>query len=623
VLNLSLLSPLQREAVTAPDGPLLVIAGPGSGKTTVLAGRIAYLLEERGILPQSILAITFTRKAAQELKGRLSTIVGGAGAQVEVVTFHAFGLKVIGHYAELLGYHLGAPAVYGPEEAAMLLRTAMEERGLDPEYREMHELAYAIENARLDHPEGVGGEEHRALAAVYDRLLLESNAVDYAAMLSLPLRLFREHPEALRLYQVGYRSVLVDEYQDTNRAQQELLAHLVRRHGNLSVVGDPLQVLYSWRGADVRLLLEFQQHFPGTRVVKLEENYRSTQLILDVANALSRQLDYGRELRSSAPPGEPVSLYAANDEQAEASYVVESIQKLLESGGLADPGGAAVLYRTNAQAVPLVLALRERRLPYLVRGGGDLYSRREVRDVLAYLRVSHNPNDADALARIINTPPRGLADAEERLRDEPLGATRLPEILEDSDGATREALIRFMSLLAELVQLSSKVGPAELVDAVLERTCYRRWLGRQRDGQERLARLATFRASVVSIGDASLGEWLADLQLGGEHAAGAEEGGRVVLSTIHAAKGSEADVVFVVGCEEALLPHHRALQVSPEALSRLDEELRVMYVAVTRSRKRLYLTYCEHRKEDGELRRRSRSRFLDPLCNPTPLAAAA
>lgn len=613
MLDLSRLTPDQRQAVLAGDGPLLIIAGPGSGKTTVLAARIAHLVSGRQVPPSSVLAIAFTTRATRELRTRLSGMLGEVADAVDVTTFHAFGLRIVRQWSEELGLGQGPLAVYADDEASALLREVLVELGFDPEDPALDELGRDLERHRLSGtPTQAGPHPLQRIAQAYEASLRRRGAVDYPAMLALPLQLFAARPEALRLYQDSYRSVLCDEFQDVCASQYAILLNLARWHRNLSVVGDPCQTLFTWRGADVRLLLDFQADFPEAQVVNLDQNFRSTGGLVALANALGTGLAYGRSLWTDNPPGIMAQFHIAPDEAGEAGFVAGEIERLLSEGLVNHAGEIAVLYRVNQQAHPFTVTLRERHLAYRLRGTGDLFARREVREVIAYLRLVLNPADAAALARIVNVPPRRLARLEATLRDQPVTLLELPDRAQPFGTSALASAESLVSLIEDLQRRSLGATPAQALDLAMELTGYRSWLTQQRDGPARLARLATLRALAEATA-CDLEGWLAELQLGEENGPAADDLERVLLTTIHGAKGGEWRVVFVVGVEEGLLPHSRSVARNTEDGARLEDELRVAYVAVTRPRERLYLTCARTRLRDTRRETRNPSRFLRGL----------
>jgi len=490
VLDLSRLSSEQREVVLAPDGPLLIVAGPGSGKTMVLAAKIAYLVGWRQISPTSILAITFATKAARELRARLRGLLGEQGAAVDVSTFHAFGLRIVRQWSEELGLGPGPVAVYGEKEARAILWEVAINLQIDPDRYPLSELSAQLERLRL------GGKRTapergtvQEVADAYEEMLRRRGAVDYPTMLGLPLRLFIEHPSALRLCQDSYRVVLCDEFQDVCASQYALLCSLVARHHNLIVVGDPQQTLYGWRGADIRFLDGFLRDFPETRIMSLHQNFRSTRQIVDCANALGASLPSSRLLWTDNALGGPIRLHVAASEEAEAAFAANEIERLVATCVIDRLDEVAILYRTNWQVRPFKVALRQRGLPY-----------------------------------------RSTLQA----------------------GDTSRA-----------------------------------WRGRD--------------------------SWPAELQRDEEVTCEADDTQGIRLGTIHQAKGGEWKVVFVVGLEEGLLPHARAMADGADGDVSLDEEQRVAYVAVTRARERLYLSYCRTRRRGDRTEMRKPSRFLHGL----------
>lgn len=1004
MLDLTRLSAEQRGVVLAGDGPLLVIAGPGSGKTTVLAGHVAHLVAARGVAPSSVLAVTFTTAAARELRTRLAAILGAPGDAVDVTTLHALGLRIVRQWSGLLGLGQGPVAVYGAGDARHLLREAAEIAGAPVD--DLAALERAVERYRLTGDAGTATAEPgtagvaaavAAVAEAYERLLERRRAVDYPAMLALPLRLLESHAAPLRLYQDAYRYVLCDEAQDLCRIQYALVRLLAARHRNLLLVGDPRQCvpagtliqtargeiaveavaagdvvvaaagrgrltsasvqnvhsrsfagqlvrvslrsgrvlrltpdhmcfarlgirsdihyvylmyrhdlgyrigitvgarpdkragtyvcglltrtsreradktwvlrvcasraeagfyehlwsvqygipkalfhpdsagswdkdsitrlfasidtranavrlmadlglheryphhrpqaltlggdarrllvhlsmfggnggsvhspwsmhrmwlnssdgptrgvlerrgvktrsgargtwrierhfrnvsdavtaserlaqaaggveivrtamltsgprftfqpashlrpsmvvpvlrdqeviedevvsvdtepyqgqvydldvqhlhnysasgvivhncLYGWRGADERLFTAFLEDFPEARVHSLDENFRASGRLVELANAFSLRLGHARPLWTRNPPGENPRVHAATDDPGEAAFVAGEIQHLLDSGAITRPGEVAVLYRTNRQAQEIALALRLRGVPYRVRGGGDLFSRREVQDAVAYLRVAHNPADWAALARIVNVPPRRLARLATRLgraADAPAELDQLPLLARDYGPAAMAGAEAFVALVRECHQRSTILSKDELLSHLLERSGYREWLVSQSDGAERLTGLDEL-ARVAGRSDSTLSAWLDELQLGsaaGDHDPGAahcaQVDGAVLLTTVHAAKGGEWPVVFLVGVEEGILPHRNALSAQsapsgdPAATGHaptpdgVQDERRVAYVAVTRPRDRLYVTYCRERERDGQRIARRPSRFLQEV----------
>lgn len=612
MLDLSRLSPQQVQAVLASDGPLLIVAGPGSGKTTVLAARIAYLVTVRRVPPTSILAITFASRATRELRARLDGLLGSVASAVDVMTFHAFGFRIVRSWGEAVGWRSDPLIVYGQDEARDLLREIAVQAGINLGRFPLSKLAEQLERQRLygNIDAGAQNEPLAMLAERYEAALRRRGVIDFPAMLALPLRLFASQPKVLRLIQDSYRHVLCDEFQDVCDPQYHLLRLLAARHRNLLVVGDPLQTLYGWRGADPGFLLEFERDFPEARILNLDQNFRATRRLVGIANALGAPLPDSRPLWTSNPPGQPARLYVASDEEAEATFVAAEIARLCAEGQVEHVGEVAVLYRTNQQVGHLVLALRQRGLPYRVRGQGDLFSRREVKDAVAYLRLALNPADAAALARVANVPPRRLAGVAQALRANPLPTHDLPKVAHRFGPTVVAAAESLARLVTELNVRSAELTPARLLDIALERSGYRAWLADQRDGSERLAHLAALRTLVAA--DRGLGGWLMELRLDGDRPT-ADDEERVLLTTIHGAKGGEWRWVFVLGVEEGLLPHARALASDSGERDGVEAERRVAYVAVTRPREGLCLVYCRTRRRGDRLEPRRPSRFLQGL----------
>ncbi|MPZ50835.1 MAG: AAA family ATPase [Dehalococcoidia bacterium] len=618
VLDLSRLNPEQREAVTTTEGPVLVVAGPGSGKTAVIAAHVAFLIDQGLAQPSEILAVTFTNKAGRELKRRLASVLGESAQEIWAGTFHAFALRLLRQRSGHFGFEPDHLSVYGDEEdRKAALNQALTDLGLDPKGQPRRAFLDAISRAkdRLLWPEDVGetDPELAGIYAAYQEALRRRNALDFDDFLLFTVRLMEENEEVADQLRETYRHVLVDEYQDVNLAQHRLLVLLTAEDRNLFAVGDPLQNLFSWRGSDIRYLLDFQRDFPEARIIALEQNYRSTQVILAVANGLSAALRYGQgNLWTANPPGIPVIVWPAEDQQAEAGFVVAEVQRLLADHVVESAADCAVLYRTNAQARDFEVACLEAGLPYGVRGNSDFLARREVRDLLAYLRLIHNPLDVAALGRVVNTPPRRLATIEKRIRD---GAeVTLPALERDfpcglKGDRSRQALRDFLDTVGTLAAMAARSSPALVVAAVLEMTGYEAWLRSQEDGEKRLENLAAMHGLAERSDADGLADFLDEISLATDVDTGAIADG-LALSTIHAAKGLEWPVVFVTGLEDGLLPHVRALEGLGNGGGPVEEELRILYVAVTRAIDRLYLTYARRRSVQGHSMAGAPSRFL-------------
>ncbi|HLG72586.1 MAG TPA: ATP-dependent helicase [Chloroflexota bacterium] len=603
MLDLSRLTEAQRRAVTATDGPLLVIAGPGSGKTTVLAARIAHLVLMRNVSPAAILAVAFTRAAAGALRQRLSGMLREQARDVDVSTFHSLCFRIVRLWWEELGFAHERLTVYSEQEQRTEIERLTSQLKLDAG-PDSEDVLRGIDRFRLD-GESPGSEAVRKVAQEYEMLLRRRAVLDFTAMLSLPLRLFADREDALRLHQDAYRHVLADEFQDLTLTQYSLLRRLAEQHHNLVVVADPAQSLYRWRGAGGHVLEAFGRDFPEAERVSLEENFRSTQRILALANAVGLEVTRGRQLRTDNPDGLAPVVFVAADEQDEAHFIAEEIGRLLDDAF--EPDAIAVLYRTNAQADPIGLALRAAGIAYRVRGRADLLSRKEVLDAVAYLRLSVNPDDALALARVVNSPPRDLGRLVGLLREAPVATAGLVEAARPFGRQAMAGAESLVGLVSELHQAGDRLRPAQLLDAALTLSGYRKWLEEQRAASP-LSSVAKLRRVLEQTED--IQAWLAETQLGQDELE--EPGPAVTLSSVHSAKGCEWRAVFVAGLEEGLLPNSRALAEDDQAEALLEER-RLAYVAVARARERLYLTYCRRRTIGDEAVSRLPSRFLRSL----------
>jgi DNA helicase-2/ATP-dependent DNA helicase PcrA len=651
---LSGLNPVQHEAVTAPDGPVLVIAGAGSGKTRLLTHRVAYLIEERQVSPFEILAITFTNKAAGEMKERVAALVGPVAERMWVSTFHSACSRILRREAGLLGYRTSF-SIYDQADAVRLVDFVRRDLNLDPKRfppRGLHNSISAMKNELVlpaDARAAAGSPHEIHLADVYEeyqKRLADASALDFDDLLLLAVRLFREHPDALARWRHRFGHVLVDEFQDTNIAQWELVRLLSAEHRNVMVVGDADQSVYGFRGADFRNLLRFEEVFPDASVIVMDQNYRSTQRILDAANAViaNNSARRPKQLWTEQVGGELVIRYHAEDEHDEAQYVVHEVNRLTDTEG-ARFSDVAVFYRTNAQSRVIEEAFVRAGIPYRIIGGTKFYDRREVKDALAYLRSLVNPDDEVAWKRIVNVPKRGVGDTSVRRVEAYAAGAGVPfrEALQDgaAAGVTGKALGGIRDLLEVMDGLEAEAvarGVAGVLEAMLDRTGYLAELEAERsiESQGRIENLAELvgvarefdaqldagnTTGLVAIAGVDLDETalpeppagLARVQAFLEAVAlvtdmddDSGEQSVATLMTLHGAKGLEFPVVFLTGMEDGIFPHLRSLG-DPEAL---EEERRLCYVGITRARERLYLCHAWSRQLFGATDYYPPSRFL-------------
>jgi DNA helicase-2/ATP-dependent DNA helicase PcrA len=623
------LNPEQRRAVQTTEGPVLVVAGAGSGKTSVLTRRIAYLLTVRGVPVHQILAITFTNKAAREMRERIQKLVGDVAEDLWMGTFHSVCVRILRREAERIG-HTPTFTIVDAEDQRTLVQQALLDLHLDLKKFDATAILSIIsrwKNQLLDpdRAPGDGGlleSVAKAVYALYQSRLFGANAMDFDDLILNTIRLFDGHPEVLAAYQDKFRYIHVDEYQDTNHAQYQLIRRLAAKHQNLCVVGDSDQAIYAWRGADITNILEFERDYPQAQVITLETNYRSTELILEAANAVIRNNRRRKEkrLRAVRGRGDKIVVCALTDGEDEARFVADQIRAYVESGGRY--GDCAVLYRANAQSRAVEEALMGQAIPYTIVGGLTFYDRREIKDVLAYLRVLVNPQDEISLLRIINTPRRGLGESTvDRLLEyahqeqitlfEALGRGHeagLPE-------KAAEAAKALYDTLSELVLWMEGMPVTDYLAEVLHATGYRAMYeasGKKEDlaRLENIDELFSVTRSFDRRRGGTVAEFLAEVSLLSE--ADKEKGksrDAVRLMTLHASKGLEFPVVFLIGMEEGVFPHARSLD--DEAA--LEQERNLCYVGITRAMNRLYLTYCTERTLYGQASFREPSRFLDEL----------
>ncbi len=635
------LNAAQQEAVEKAPVPMLVLAGAGSGKTRVLTARIAHLVRHQGVRPDRILAVTFTNRAAKEMQRRVAALLGRDPVGLWIGTFHSLCARLLRREAARIGF-TPQYSIYDEDDRLALIKRLLERAEYSPKTfppRLLQSIISAAKN-RLVPPEELGAQAEdrvtRVAAEIYRDMgaaLLRANAMDFDDLLIHPLTLFREHPDRLQFYQHRFDAVLVDEFQDTNRAQYLLVRYLGEAHRNVCAVGDDDQSIYSWRGADVRNMLDFQRDFPDAVIVRLEENYRSTQVILDAANGVIAENTerLGKTLYTSRLGGTPVTVVASADERDEAEWVTRELRSLVIEGAHDYPE-MAVLYRTNAQSRAFEDAFRRSAIPYRVVGAVGFYARREVRDLLAYLRLVANPADDSAFLRSIQVPRRGIGMASLRALQDAAARWGRP-LLDTAAIASRIAELRplakrgfeeFAHMLAALREEATSASPATLLERIIELVDYETHL--KDEGYAGIERMDNVRELI-----AAAAEWseevspeaaddeadattpverflqTAALTTSDEVTSGDPAG--ITLMTVHTAKGLEWPVVVVAGLEDGLFPLSRALE-TPQGL---EEERRLVYVAITRAQDRTYLTWARARRRGGQLMPGSPSRFLDAI----------
>jgi DNA helicase-2/ATP-dependent DNA helicase PcrA len=632
------LNPPQRKAAEHVEGPLLVVAGAGSGKTRVLTHRIAYLLATGAARPGEILAITFTNKAAAEMRERVGELVGRSVRAMWVTTFHSSCARMLRADAERLGYSRSF-TIYDQSDSLRMLKRVMRELGVDPKRYPARAIQNKISGAKnqlIDsdmYAETQGSLFEEVVAEcfpLYEKRMLEANAMDFDDLLVRTVNALELFEEVRERWRRTFRHVLVDEYQDTNHAQYRLLQLLASEHGNLMVVGDEDQSIYSFRHADIRNILSFEEDFPDAAVVKLEQNYRSTQTILSAANAVVERNRERRpkELWTDVEGGELVQLSELGDEHEEARWVAAEIERLGEEHGV-KRADVAVFYRTNAMSRVLEDTLVRFEVPYQVIGGTKFYDRAEVKDAVAYLSLLLNPADQVSFLRVVNSPRRGIGNTTQgRLASyantSGLTIWEVAERAEEVPGlsaAAIKAVTRFFETMDLLkARVASGASVADVVQAVLSETGYVEALEAERtvEAEGRIENLDAFTDGAAEFdlnreqeGDSEvppLEEFLQQISLLSDQDSIEEEQDQVTLMTVHNAKGLEYDTVFVIGCEDGSFPHMMALEEGGE-----EEERRLCYVAITRARRRLYMTWARERRLFGRSERNLPSRFIDEL----------
>ena len=636
------LNEAQREAVLHFEGPMLVLAGAGSGKTRVLTTRIAHLVEHHGVDPRHILAVTFTNKAAGEMRERIGRLLGDEPAGMWCGTFHSIGARMLRSHARLVG-RTPSFTIYDEDDATGVIKRIMERLRIAARDHSPRSILDAISDAKnalvtVSEYEALAKDPHaRAVAPVYAELegaLRQANAVTFDDLLVLPVRMLEQNEQVRGQYRDRFRFVLVDEYQDTNRAQYRFVKLIGGEHGNVMVVGDDDQSIYGWRGADIRNILDFERDFPNARVVRLEENYRSTPQILDLANvAISANTERrGKTLRSTRPGGERATVVGAYDDRDEADFIVEEIAARRGSPSGRAAGHAvgaglmlrdfAVLYRTNAQSRSLEEALRRRGFAYRLVGAVRFYDRREIRDLMAYLKLIANPNDDEAFRRAIAAPKRGIGETSVDTLAEAARAERLPllvasvrsDLVASLRPAARTALAEFAALINRLRDAARESSVDELLRDLVDAIRYGDYIRPEPDAQDRLDNIRELiegAAEVVvddggEVGLTPLDHFLQRSTLVTGIDTLDPNADAVTMMTMHNAKGLEFPVVFIAGMEDGLFPLSRAFDDPPM----LEEERRLFYVGITRAETKLYITHARQRRRNGETMPSIPSSFL-------------
>jgi DNA helicase II / ATP-dependent DNA helicase PcrA len=636
-LNLDALNPAQYQAVTAGDGPILILAGAGSGKTRVLTYRIAYLLTERKLAPEELLAVTFTNKASAEMRERLTGLLGAQASRLWISTFHSACARILRQDIERLGYRRNF-TVFDESDSAATINRAIEAANL-PGAPNLGIVRVRIDQAKNEGltPADLAAADLSANGAaiaeiyrIYQQRLRELNAVDFGDLLLLVRQLFDLYPDVLQRWRARFNYLLVDEYQDTNRVQYLLLHALATGKDNICVVGDEDQSIYRWRGADIRNILEFERDFPAARIFKLEQNYRSTKTILAAAHTVivHNTERKEKELWTNNEPGDPVTCYTGNTERDEADFIGREIARLCQDSY--KPSDVVVFYRTNAQSRVIEESLVRRRIPYYVVGGLRFYDQREIKDLIAYLRVVANSADAVSLTRLTGTPPRGIGARSIEVME--ASAARERMTLFDAMGrAETESSIalriaRQITALHEwlrgLIERSPTMTVRAILEEVIDTSGFIPYLDGLTDGMSRRESVTELLSAASTFdgefgGPGGLGEFLERVALISDADQVALKGGSVALMTLHTSKGLEYPVVFIAGMEEGLFPHNRS-----QGRGEIEEERRLLYVGMTRARRLLYLTNTLNRELFGTRQESRPSRFLAEI-DPALIRQAA
>ena len=618
-MNLEELNERQREAVLYNDGPLLIIAGAGAGKTKTLTTKIAYLIEKKNVAPENILAITFTNKAAKEMKDRLFKTIGQTAKYLEVSTFHSFGLKLLRENYDALGYDKNF-VIMDSDDSLTVVKKIIKDIGYDPKIYNPRAIRNKISSCKNEMTSPEAYERYAAsdfekvvqeIYAKYEKKLQRNNSVDFDDLLLLPIELFKKNPDILNKYQDLYQYILIDEYQDTNEAQYILTKMLSAKNRKITCVGDDSQSIYSFRGANYKNILNFEKDYKDAKTILLEQNYRSTSNILDAANQVikNNKMRKDKNLWTSRGIGEKIKYYRAYNERDEAQYVIRKIKELTNRN--VEYKDIAVLYRTNAQSRVLEEEMLKENLPYRVIGSFYFYSRKEIKDLIAYLRLIHNSKDNVSLLRVINTPKRGIGL--KTIENLTIQADAMGVSIYEAISSGKE--LEFKNLIEKLKEMSKDLTLTELIDKVLDASGMKKELEDEKtlEAEVRLENLEEFKSITKTFeereGLISLEDFLLEISLISDVEEYKDDPNRISLMTVHSVKGLEFDHVFVVGMEEGIFPHINSLMDNSE----LEEERRLCYVAITRAKDDLHLVNARRRTLFGKEQINPVSRFLGEI----------
>lgn len=615
-MNLENLNDKQKEAVNISNGPLLIIAGAGSGKTKVLTTKVAHLILDENVSPENILAITFTNKAAKEMKERILDMVGMVGYQIQISTFHSFGLNILKKHYDKLGYSKNF-TILDSDDSTTLIKNILKDMNVDESHKGIKNAISNNKNALID-----SYEYERFVNSEYDKLVLEvyqkyeerlkrNNSVDFDDLLMLPIKLFQKYPEVLSEYQEKYKYVLIDEYQDTNEAQYKLTKMICSKYKNICAVGDDSQSIYSWRGSNYKNILNFESDYPNCKTILLEQNYRSTKTIINASNSVIKNNINRKDknLWTDNEEGSKIEYHTANDEKDEAYYVVNQINKLIDEG--IDYKDIAILYRTNAQSQNMEKELVLNNIPYKVVGSVYFYNRKEIKDLMAYLKLIYNKDDDVSLLRVINVPKRKIGKVSiDKLKEKAnLENSSLYDAIEDGKE------LEFKNIIEELRSKKDDMSLSDFVDLVLDKSGIIHELENEKtiESETRIENLKEFKSVAVTFeemyGIISLEDFLSEVSLVSDVTEYQNNDNAVTLMTIHLAKGLEFNNVFIIGLEESIFPHFNSFGSSEQ----LEEERRLCYVAMTRAKQKLYLVNANTRMLYGNRAKNPESRFIKEI----------